>query len=101
MQATSEVFTALKIQVNVFCVVTQCSVAVEYQRFGGSCVLRLQGYTSNFARVKLSFGSTYTRRDVNIFPYFRSILCKKTNSMSSNVAFMLVLVSSLHDTCSH
>jgi len=29
------VFTAVKIQVAVFCVVTPCSVVVRYQCFGG------------------------------------------------------------------
>jgi hypothetical protein len=33
---------AVKIQVAVVCVVTQCSVAVEYQRFGAPCCLHLQ-----------------------------------------------------------
>jgi hypothetical protein len=31
----SEVFTAMEIQVAVFCVVTPCSDAVRYQRFEG------------------------------------------------------------------
>jgi hypothetical protein len=35
-----EVFTAVKIQAEVFWVVTPCSVAVGYQRFGGIVVLR-------------------------------------------------------------
>jgi len=38
-----EVFTVVTIQVEVFCVVTQCSVMAGYQRFGGSCCLHLQG----------------------------------------------------------
>jgi len=38
-----DVFTAVKIQVQVFCDVTQRSVAVGYQRFGGPCCLHLQG----------------------------------------------------------
>jgi len=33
----------VKIQVEVFCVVTQYSDVVGYQRFGGSCCLHLQG----------------------------------------------------------
>jgi hypothetical protein len=33
--ARRQVFTAVKIQTEVFWVVTPCSVAVEYQRFGG------------------------------------------------------------------
>jgi hypothetical protein len=37
------VFTAVKIQVVVFCVVTSCWVVVGYQRFGGPRCLRFQG----------------------------------------------------------
>jgi len=33
----------VKIQVEVFWIVTLCSVAVGYQHFGGSCCLHLQG----------------------------------------------------------
>jgi hypothetical protein len=36
-------FTAAVFQVEVFWVVTPCSVVVGYQRFGGTCCLRLQG----------------------------------------------------------
>jgi hypothetical protein len=38
-----EAFTAVKIQVEVFRVVTPCSVVVGYQRFGGPYCLHLQG----------------------------------------------------------
>jgi len=41
--ATSEVFTAINIQVEVFWVVTPGSVMVGYWRFGGSCCLHFQG----------------------------------------------------------
>jgi hypothetical protein len=34
---------AVKIQVEFFCVVTLCSVAVGYQRFGGPCCFHFQG----------------------------------------------------------
>jgi len=37
-----EVFTAVKIQVEVFWVVTSCSVVVGYQRFGEPCCLHLE-----------------------------------------------------------
>jgi hypothetical protein len=33
--ARFEVFTAVKIQLNVFCAVTLCGVVVGYQHFGG------------------------------------------------------------------
>jgi hypothetical protein len=38
-----EVFTALKIQIASFWVVTPCSVVVRYRRFRGPCFLHLQG----------------------------------------------------------
>jgi hypothetical protein len=38
-----DVFTAVKIQVEVFWVVTPCCVVIAYQRFGGPCCLQLQG----------------------------------------------------------
>jgi hypothetical protein len=38
-----EVFTVVRIQVDVFWVVTPCSVAVGYQRFRGPSCLHLQG----------------------------------------------------------
>jgi hypothetical protein len=41
--ARFEAFTAVKIQVDVFWVVTSCGVVVGYQRFGGPCCLHLQG----------------------------------------------------------
>jgi len=41
--ARFEVFMEVKIQVKVFLVVTQCSVAVGYQHFGGPCCLHLHG----------------------------------------------------------
>jgi hypothetical protein len=37
-----EVFTAMKIQVVLFCVVTSCTDVVGYQRFGGPCCFHLQ-----------------------------------------------------------
>jgi len=39
----SEVFIAVKIQVEALWVVIPCSVAVGYQHFGGPCCLRFQG----------------------------------------------------------
>jgi hypothetical protein len=41
--AKFDVFTVVKIQVEVFCYVTPCSVVVRYQRFEGPCCLHLQG----------------------------------------------------------
>jgi hypothetical protein len=38
-----EVFTAVKIQIEVRCVVKPCSVAVGYQRFGEPYCLHLRG----------------------------------------------------------
>jgi hypothetical protein len=38
-----EAFTAVMLLVGVFWVMTQCSVVVGYQRFGGPCCLHLQG----------------------------------------------------------
>jgi len=41
--ASFEAFTAVKIQVEVFWVVTPCSVVAGWQRFGGPCCRHLQG----------------------------------------------------------
>jgi hypothetical protein len=41
--ARYEVFTAVKIQVDVFWVVTPCSVVVGYRRFRGPCYIHLLG----------------------------------------------------------
>jgi hypothetical protein len=38
-----EVFTEMKVQVDVFCVVIPCGLVVGYRRFGGPCCLRLEG----------------------------------------------------------
>jgi hypothetical protein len=43
IEGTFEVFTTVKIRIEVFWVVTLCSVVVGYQRFGGPCCLHLQG----------------------------------------------------------
>jgi len=43
LDAKFEVFTAIIIQVQVFCVVTPCSVVVGYQSFGGHRHIHLQG----------------------------------------------------------
>jgi hypothetical protein len=43
----SEVLTAVKVQVEVFWVVTPYSVVVGYQRFEVSCYLHLQGEDSS------------------------------------------------------
>jgi hypothetical protein len=37
-----EIFTAMKIQIVIFWVVTPCSNMVGYQRFGGPCCFHLQ-----------------------------------------------------------
>jgi hypothetical protein len=39
---SSESFTSVMFQVDIFWVVTPCSVVVGYQCFGGSCCLHLQ-----------------------------------------------------------
>jgi len=60
-----EVFTAVKIQVCVFWVVTPCGVAVEYRRFGGSCCLHLQGSVPKCQRsVAAMFISNTTQNGV-------------------------------------
>jgi hypothetical protein len=45
--AVLQVFKAMKIQVQVFWVLTLCSKVVGYQRFGGSCCQHLQLDTNN------------------------------------------------------
>jgi len=42
-----EVFTAVKIQVEFFWVVTLCSDAVGYQRFGSHCTLKMDAAKSS------------------------------------------------------
>jgi hypothetical protein len=39
-----EAFTEVMFQVEVFRIVTPCSVVVGYQRFRGPCCVHLQGY---------------------------------------------------------
>jgi len=41
-QKRLEIFSTMKIQVVVFCVVTPCNWVVGHQRFGGLCCLHLQ-----------------------------------------------------------
>jgi len=43
LMARFEVFTAVKIEVQVFRVVMPCSVVVGYQHFGGPCCFHLKG----------------------------------------------------------
>jgi len=50
------------LQVEVFWVVTQCSNAVGYQRFGGPCYLHLQGEASRSSKTLVSYSSTTQRR---------------------------------------
>jgi len=45
MDARIEVFTAVKIQVEFFRVVTPCNVVVGYQRFGSPRIRLLQTFT--------------------------------------------------------
>jgi len=45
-----EVFTAMKIEFEVFCVLMSCSVVVRYQCFTGSCCLHLQGEVAGIGR---------------------------------------------------
>jgi len=47
--ARSEVFTAVKIRVEFFWIVTSCSVVVGNQRFGGPYCLHLQDEGSKLA----------------------------------------------------
>jgi hypothetical protein len=42
-RARYDVFTAVKIEVEFFWLVTLCNVVLGYQRFGGPCCLHLQG----------------------------------------------------------
>jgi len=55
---TDEVFTAIKIQVEVYWVVTPCSVAVGYHRFEGPCC----------PHFTLSFGGSKVLRNDDILP---------------------------------
>jgi len=55
--ARFEVFTAVKIQVQVFWVVMPCSVAVRYRCFGGPCCFHLGGEVKmSEARSRETFG---------------------------------------------
>jgi hypothetical protein len=49
---------AVKIQVEVFWVVTPCNVAVGYQRFEGPCCLHLQGEVKRWYRSTTLHGVT-------------------------------------------
>jgi len=53
LDAIFEVFTMVKIQVEVFWVVTPCSVVTGYQCFGGSCYFHLH-FTLKMEAVKSS-----------------------------------------------
>jgi hypothetical protein len=51
---TFEIFTAMKVQVEVFWVMTPCSVAVGCQRFGGTCCLHVHGEDLKYVYVYTS-----------------------------------------------
>jgi hypothetical protein len=53
-----EAFTVVKIQVEVLCVVTPCSVEVGYQSFGGPCCLYLHGEVNGFIQFTLNIEAT-------------------------------------------
>jgi len=52
VDASFEVFTAVKIQVQFFWVVTPSSVSVGYWRFGGLCNLHFQGEVTDDGKKK-------------------------------------------------
>jgi hypothetical protein len=60
--ARFEVFTAVKIQVQVFWVVKPCSVVVGYQRFTGQCCLHLHNSEDLSLNAKHNFGSETYRK---------------------------------------
>jgi hypothetical protein len=53
-RARFEVYTEVKNQVEVFWVVTACSVPVGYQHFRGPCCLHLQGEVIGITTQKVS-----------------------------------------------
>jgi len=57
-----EAFTALIFQVEVFCVVTPCSIVVGYQRYKGPCCLYLQGEVKMAAWISETTYHKTTRR---------------------------------------
>jgi hypothetical protein len=63
MREGSEVYTAVKVQVEVFWVVIPCSTAVGYQRFGRPCCLHLQGEVNDTGKKGMDIGIKYTRGD--------------------------------------
>jgi hypothetical protein len=73
----------VKIQVNLFLVVTPCSAVVGYQRFGGPCCLHLQGVTTpkTSTRVTTFLADTAPAQpfhgDGNIPTY--TLLCYESN----------------------
>jgi hypothetical protein len=56
-----EVYITLKVQVEVFSVVTLCSFAVRYQCFGESCCLHLQGEVNGAGKEGTDIGKEYKR----------------------------------------
>jgi hypothetical protein len=53
-----EVFTAVKISIVVFWVVTPCSIVGGYMRFGGTCLLHPEGRFTTLVitvRIKCAF----------------------------------------------
>jgi hypothetical protein len=69
-----EFFTALKVQVVVFWVVTSRSDVVGCQRFGGPCCLLLNmDPTTSFARVHISEDRDLRPNDVVLKEYFRGL----------------------------
>jgi len=72
----------MKIQVVALWLVTPCSVAIRYDRFGGPCCLHLQGeVTINAARSSetlLSYRNTtwhHNLEDVNLYLFIIGGIC--------------------------
>jgi len=67
-----DIFTAVKIQVEVFRTVTPCSVVVGYRRFGGTCSLCLQCclllVKEQYSSLHRWVGDSKFRRNVGILP---------------------------------
>jgi hypothetical protein len=80
-----EVFTAMKIHVKFFWVVTLCSVVVGYQCFRGPCCLHLQGEVT---------GSGKTRHRYR--PGYLTTTLHGITTQKNSTRFCIVYVSSFH-----
>jgi hypothetical protein len=91
--ARFEVFTAVKIQVYIFWVVTPCSAAVGYECFGGLYCLHVQGDDANEDEGnKVLHGATTQKT----WTWTRQKCSQYMKPVSCNVLFSLIHYS-LHD----